>query len=137
MRKGIASIHIRTNTHTHKFTYPQIHIHTNPHIPKEADSSHLHTKDHFGSNLLLAKTLLSFPVNILPHAPVHQHRKQANTKKVTPAHCLPSVMQMMVSWALRVVEIGGPQRGLLVGKELGVLLVGSRSRLGIQLGGWQ
>jgi len=27
---------------------------------------------------------------------------------------------MMVSWAARVVEIGGPQLGILVGKELGV-----------------
>jgi len=43
----------------------------------------------------------------------------------------------MVSWAARVVEIGGPQLGILVGKELGGLLVGSSSWLGIQLAGWQ
>jgi len=76
-------------------------------------------------------------VNLLPHAPVRQYNKQANTKKVTPAQCLPNVAQMMVSWAARVVEIGGPQLGILVGKELGGLLVGSSSRLGIQLAGWQ
>jgi len=44
---------------------------------------------------------------------------------------------MMVSWAARVVEIGGPQLGILVRKEVGELLVGSSSRLGIQLAGWQ
>jgi len=43
----------------------------------------------------------------------------------------------MVSWASRVVEIGSPQLGILVGKGLGGLLVGSSSQLGIQLGGWQ
>jgi len=43
----------------------------------------------------------------------------------------------MVSWAARVVEIEGPQLGILVGKELGGLLVGSSRRLGMQLGGWQ
>jgi len=43
----------------------------------------------------------------------------------------------MVSWATRVVEIGGPQLGILVRKELGGLLVGFRRRLGIQLAGWQ
>jgi len=44
---------------------------------------------------------------------------------------------MMVSWAAKVVEIGGPQLGILVGKELAALLVGSRRRLGSQLAGWQ
>jgi len=76
-------------------------------------------------------------VNLLPHAPVCQYSKQANIKKVTPAQCLPNVTQMMVSWAARVVEIWGPQVGILVGNELGGLLVGSSSRLGIQLAGWQ
>jgi len=76
-------------------------------------------------------------VNLLPHTPVHQYNKQANTKKVTPAQFLPNVVQMMVSWAARVVEIGGPELGMLVGKELGGLLVVSSSWLGIQLAGWQ
>jgi len=76
-------------------------------------------------------------VNLLPDAPVHQHNKQANTQKVTPPQCLRNVAQMMVSWVARVVEIGGPQQGILVGKELGGLLVGFTSRHGIQLGGWQ
>jgi len=44
---------------------------------------------------------------------------------------------MMVSWAARVVEIEGPQLGIVVGKELRGLLVGSGSRLGMQLAGWQ
>jgi len=43
---------------------------------------------------------------------------------------------MIVSGAARVMEIGGPQLGILVSKELGGLLVGSSSWLGIQLGGW-
>ena len=76
-------------------------------------------------------------MNLLPHAPVRQYNKQANTKQVTPAQCLPNVAQMMVSWAARVVEIQGPQHGILVGKELGGFLVGCRSRLGIQVAGWQ
>jgi len=76
-------------------------------------------------------------VNLLPHAPVRQYKKQANTKKVTPAQCLPNVVEMMVSGAARVVEIGGPHLGILVGKELGGLLVGSSSQLSIQLAGWQ
>jgi len=76
-------------------------------------------------------------VNLLPHAPVRQNNKQGNTKNVTPAQSLPNIAQMMVSWAARVVEIGGPQLGILVGKELGGLLVGSSSLLGIQLAGWQ
>jgi len=76
-------------------------------------------------------------VNLLPHAPIRQHNQQANTKKVTPAQCLPNVAQMMVPWAARVVEIAGPQLGILVGKELAGLLVGFSSRLGIQLAGWQ
>ena len=76
-------------------------------------------------------------MNLLPHAPVCQHNKQANTKKVTAAQCLPNVAQMMVSWTARVVEIGGPQLDILVGKELGGLLVGSSRRRGIQLGGLQ
>ena len=107
MRAGIGSIHIRTNTHTHKYTYAQIPIRTNTRTPKEADSSHLHTKDHFASNFW-AKTLLSFPVKLLPQAHAGQYSKQANTKKITPPQCLPNVAQMMVSWAARVVEIGGP-----------------------------
>jgi len=44
---------------------------------------------------------------------------------------------MMVSWAARVVDNGGSQLGILVGKELGGLLVASSSRLAIQLAGWQ
>jgi len=76
-------------------------------------------------------------VDLLPHAPVHQYNEQANTKKVTPAQGLTNVARMMVSWAARVVEIGGPQLGIFVRKELGGLLVGSSSRLGIQLAGWQ
>jgi len=74
-------------------------------------------------------------VNLLPHAPFRQYNKQANTKKVTPAQCLPNIAQMMVSGAARVVEIGGPQLSILVGKELGGLFVESSSRLGIQLTG--
>ena len=120
IREGIGSIHIRTNTHT----------------PREVHSSHLYTKDDFSSNFS-AKTLLSFPVNLLPHTPVLQHIKQANTKKVTPAQCPPNVAQMMVSWAARLVENGAPQLGILVGKQLRELLLGSSRRLGIQLGGWQ
>ena len=44
---------------------------------------------------------------------------------------------MMVSWAARVVEIEGPQLGIVVGKELGGVLVGSSRRRGMQLAGWQ
>jgi len=44
---------------------------------------------------------------------------------------------MIVSWAARVVAIGGPQLGILVGKEQGGLLVGSSSWLDIQLARWQ
>jgi len=44
---------------------------------------------------------------------------------------------MMVSWAAMVGEIGGPQLGILVGTELGGLLVGSSSQLGIQMAVWQ
>ena len=76
-------------------------------------------------------------MNLVPHAPVHQHNKQVNTKKVTPAQCLPNIAQMMVSRAARVVAIGGPQLGILVRKEPGGLLVGSSSWLDIQLAGWQ
>ena len=129
-------IHIRTNTHTHKYTYTQIHIPTNTHTPKEADPSHLHTKDHFASNFS-AKHVLSFPVNILPHAPLRQHNKQAMTKKVTPAQCLPNIVQMVVSGAASVVKFRGSQLGILLGKVLGMLLVECSSWSGIQLGGWQ
>jgi len=101
IREGIGSIHIHTKTHTHKYTYAQMHICTNTHkhqytSPKEADPSRLYTKDHSVSNLIWAKTLLSFPVNLLPHAPVRQHNNQANTKTVSPPQCLPKVTQMMV-----------------------------------------
>ena len=76
-------------------------------------------------------------MNYLPHTPVGQDNKQANTKNVTPAECLPNIVQMMGSGAAKVVEIGGPQLGILGGKEQGGLMVGSNSRLGIQLTVWQ
>ena len=44
---------------------------------------------------------------------------------------------MMVSWAARAVEIGVPQLGIWVGRELGELLVGYSSRRGTLVAGWQ
>ena len=43
----------------------------------------------------------------------------------------------MVSWAARAVEIGVPQLGIWVGRELGELLVGYSSRRGTLVAGWQ
>jgi len=126
----------------HKYTYAQIHIHTNTHTDKYtyAQGIRIQSPTHQRSicvYLALSKSPSVFFCKPRSSRTCPSTQQTSKHEKVTPAQCLPSVVQMMVSGAGRVVEIGGPQLGLLVRKELGGLLVGSSTRLGIQLGGWQ